>query len=152
MPLRFDNDRPISRDAMIFQIQQPFFDEIWKGGGIDFETQVNGARNLVDILTARSLSPNGMEFNFAERDGNFTRNLKHIEYPKPLFLRENHIKCKNFRKSLIPRQFFLEKTFPRRYYFEVIRSEDFSKKTKEVLQWKDLDVSLWSRYLGQSFL
>ncbi len=37
---------------------------------MDIETQVQSGRNLIDILTARSLSPNGMKFNFALRNGN----------------------------------------------------------------------------------
>jgi hypothetical protein len=68
--LRLDDDDAFPGNAMVPQFQEAFFDEIGKGRGVDVEAQVCRGGNLVDILSPRALSPDGVDLDFMEWNGN----------------------------------------------------------------------------------
>src|SRR5450830_709400 len=62
--LRLDNDHPLLADAMIPQRQQALLHIVRQGRSANIETQVDGARYLVDVLPTRTLCADGREFDF----------------------------------------------------------------------------------------
>lgn len=62
--LGLDHDHSLLADALIPQGQQPLLHLIRQGRSTDIETQVDGARYLVDVLSARPLRSDGSQLDF----------------------------------------------------------------------------------------
>ena len=66
--LGLDDDVPVLGQALVAYGQQPLLDKAVQGGFPDGETEMDGARHLVDILAARALGADLGDFNLAKRD------------------------------------------------------------------------------------
>ncbi len=63
MLLRLDDDDTIARDTAVGEHKQPRLDVLRQRRRTDIEAQMNRARNLVDVLTARALRAHGRQFD-----------------------------------------------------------------------------------------
>ncbi len=70
MALGFDHHHAVAGDAAVATGQQLGLDGFGQGRGDDIEAEVNGARDLVDVLTAGALGADGVGLNFMVRDDN----------------------------------------------------------------------------------
>lgn len=69
MFLRLDHHYPVFGDALVANLQEPFFVKIWQRGGFDVEAEMNGGCHFVDVLTACTLRSDGSGFDFMIGDG-----------------------------------------------------------------------------------
>jgi hypothetical protein len=68
MLLRLDDHDAVARKPMIGQREQAHFQHFGQRRSLHIEAQVNGARDLVDVLAARSLRAHCGQFDFVRRD------------------------------------------------------------------------------------
>ena len=72
--LRLDDDDALFGDAPVLEREQPFLVAIGQRGGLNVEAEMYRRGDLVDVLAAGALGPDGGELNVGYGDGNVTVN------------------------------------------------------------------------------
>src|SRR5207249_8178505 len=65
MALRLDHHDAVRADPMVLHLEQPLLEGVGQGRRADAEAQVDGVRDLVDVLAARSLRADGVDLDLA---------------------------------------------------------------------------------------
>ncbi len=79
--LRFDDDDAFPGEAAVSESQQPLFVKFRQGRCLDIKAQMNGRRDLVDILSAGAARANCADLNFMIRDTDLTGYAQHGDRP-----------------------------------------------------------------------
>jgi hypothetical protein len=61
--LRFDDQDTLRRESILWRLQPPSFESLRQTGRTNIKAQMNGARHLVHMLSARALCANGRELD-----------------------------------------------------------------------------------------
>jgi hypothetical protein len=81
MRLRLDDHHAVSTDPLIASLQQALLERIGQRRGSDIEAQMNGIRDLVDVLATGALCADGSELDFISRAGRIRGQGTDIDRP-----------------------------------------------------------------------